>query len=552
MLLVGINAKYIHSNLAIRYLAAAEPRCRFCEYSIADRPEQIAADLFKTGARAFLFSCYIWNIETVLRVCEILKAADRTLRLALGGPEVSFDAEACLAAHPSVDFILCGEGEPSITPFADMLCADGSPDAVPGLWYRLGDTICKSPLPPQEADLEALPFPYTDADMEALQNRIVYFETSRGCPYRCAFCLSGSAGRLRFLSVERTMRAVDFFARHHVPLVKLVDRTFNAEPKRALAIIEGIKARGGQTTYHFEIRAESMTEELIHSLQTAPKGMFQLEIGVQSTNPETLEAICRKPDFERLTKVVKALAKNNNMHLHLDLIAGLPGESLAMFIRSFHTVMAMHPHDLQLGFLKKLKGAALSAPGSRFWSFPPYEVIHSDAMSYADLLLLKDVEEMLERYYNSGAFEVTVPYILKTHYAGREFYFFYDMAVFMQGDLTAKSLKTMFERLHKFGTEKLADTKITEYLIYDYCLRHRDSLSFMPSGDGLKEKAFAFLKQEKTAARCFPLYAGEKPTALYKKIRFVPIGSRVFAFDAAHRTAVDVTEAFAGLPEGLE
>lgn len=544
MLLVGINAKYIHSNLAIRYLVAVEPRCRFCEYSIADRPEQIAAALYKTEERVFMFSCYIWNIETVLRVCEILKAANTALKIVLGGPEVSFDAEDCLRSHPAVDYILCGEGEPAITPLADMLEGRKSAATVPGLVYRTENGIAVSPVPPQEADLNALPFPYTDADMKALQNRILYFETSRGCPYRCAFCLSGSAGRLRFLSLERTKQAIMFFARHNVPLVKLVDRTFNADPKRALAIIEAIKELGGHTTYHFEIRAEAMTKELIHSLQTAPRGMFQLEIGVQSTNSQTLLAINRKPQLARLAEVVNALKKNNNMHLHLDLIAGLPGETLAMFIDSFHWVMALRPHNLQLGFLKKLKGAALNAPDSRFASFAPYEVIRSDAMSYHELLLLKDVEEMLERYYNSGAFGHSVAYILDTHYRGREFYFFYDMARFMQGDITAKSLKTMFERLYQFGETRLADTRVAELLTYDYCLRHRDSLSFMHGDDVLKAQAFAFLKQETLVAGFFPQYAGEKPTALYKKLRFAAIGSRIYAFDVQNETAADVTEAF--------
>ncbi len=547
MLLVGINAKYIHSNLAIRYLAAVEPRCRFCEYSIADRPEQIAAALYKTGEQIFLFSCYIWNIETIWRVCEILKAANSEFQIALGGPEVSFDAEACLRQHAAIDFILCGEGEPSITPFVDALMGGGRLCDVPGLVYRAKEGVALSPIPAQEAVLELLPFPYSDADMTTLKNRIVYFETSRGCPYRCAFCLSGSAGRLRFLSIERTVCAIDFFARHQVPLVKLVDRTFNADSRRALAIIEAIKARGGGTTYHFEIRAETMTEALIHSLQTAPRGMFQLEIGVQSTNEATLAAIHRKPDYDRLTAVVRALAKNQNMHLHLDLIAGLPGESLAMFIHSFHDVLALRPHDLQLGFLKKLKGAALYAPGSSFSSFAPYEVIHSDAMTYRELLLLKDVEEMLERYYNSGAFSRTMSYILETHYKDRAFYFFYDMAEFMQGDLTAKSLKTMFERLYQFGQIQLADSHIADYLTYDYCLRHRDSLSFMPNGEPLKAKAFTFLKDEASVLRFFPAYAGEKPTVLYKKLRFVPIGERIYAFDVQNEIAADVTEAFSAI-----
>ncbi len=543
MLLVGINAKYIHSNLAIRYLSKVEKRCRFCEYAISERPEEIASRLFRTGEKTFLFSCYIWNIDHVLKICEILKKADNSFRLVLGGPEVSFSPEDILRNCSFVDFILCGEGETSISSFADSL-ETGDYSCVPGLFYRTDAVITQSTLPACETDLNDLPFPYDAEDLSALKGRIVYYETSRGCPYRCAFCLSGAAGKLRFLPVERVHRELAFFEEQGVPLVKLVDRTFNADPKRALAIVEGIKARNGRTTYHFEIRAESMTEELIRSLQTAPEGMFQLEIGVQSTNPETLEAINRKPDFERLSRVVKALCVNENMHLHLDLIAGLPGESLSAFIDYFHQVMSLSPQNLQLGFLKKLQGAELFAPGSEFWSFPPYEVIHSDAMTYQDLLFLKQVEEMLERYYNSGAFPMSISYILKTYYPEREFYFFRDMAAFLGDACSPKSQKTAFEELYQFSMETFSDETVSECLTYDYCLTHRDSLSFMQCGDRLKSAAFEFLKKPERVKLYFADYAGEKPVVLYKKIRFMPIGSRIFAFSYDGRGAKDVTAEF--------
>ncbi|MBR7163862.1 MAG: DUF4080 domain-containing protein [Clostridia bacterium] len=543
MLLVGINAKYVHSNLAIRYLSKMEPRFGFCEYTISDRPESLASALFRTGAKTFLFSCYIWNIEHVLKVCEILKKADSSVRILLGGPEVSIDAEERLAQHDYIDFVLCGEGEKAISSFADSL-ESGDFSCVPGLYYREDSEIKKSLIPPQEADLNEIPFPYETADMPALSNRIVYYETSRGCPYRCAFCLSGVAGSLRFLPVARVERELAFFEEQGVPLVKLVDRTFNADPDRALTIIEGIKKRGGKTTYHFEIRAESMTEALIHSLQEAPKGMFQLEIGVQSTQPETLKAICRNPQHQRLVEVVQALSKNRNMHLHLDLIAGLPGETLEAFVSSFHDVMKLRPNDLQLGFLKKLKGSALCAPGSEFQSFPPYEVVHSDGMRYEELLHLKQVEEMLERYYNSGVFTNTILYILDTYYPEREFDFFAQMAAFLKGDTAPKSQKTAYEDLYRFACVTFHDAGITHRLIYDYCLRHRDSLSFMQSGDGVKSAAFEFLKQPERVKLYFADYAGEKPVSLYKKIRFVPIGSKIFAFDYEGGRAIDVTTEF--------
>ncbi|MBE7048057.1 MAG: DUF4080 domain-containing protein [Ruminococcaceae bacterium] len=543
MLLVGINAKFIHSNLAIRYLTRMDERCSFREYTIADRAEHIAADLYSTGETMFFFSCYIWNMEMVYHVCEILKKANPAVCIGLAGPEVSFDPEEQMGTHPYIDYVLCGEGEPSISLFLDGVDS-GNFSRVPGCWYRHGDTLKHSDVSAQEASMDALPFPYTDEDMMTLRHRIVYFETSRGCPYRCAFCLSGSAGNLRFLSLPKVEAAIDFFARHKVPLVKFVDRTFNADPERAIAIIDAIKRRGGGTTYHFEIRAETMTEALIQSLQDAPKGMFQLEIGVQSTNAETLERINRKPAFEKLCQVVHALSQNKNIHLHLDLIAGLPGESLQEFIHSFHQVVALRPQKLQLGFLKKLKGASLQVSGSEFWSFPPYEVIHSDAMSYGDLLRLKSAEEMLERYYNSGAFTTTIWYILETYYRGQEFNFFSEMADFSASQGEAKGQKTWFEQLYLFSSKRFNDPDIGYTIIYDYCLHHRDSLSFMKSGDHLKEKAFTFLKKPERVALYFEHYAGEKPVKVYKKLRFVPIGHRVFAFDYDNKRAADVTVEF--------
>lgn len=543
MLLVGINAKFIHSNLAIRYLSKVDSRWSFCEYTIQDRPEHIAADLYRTGHRVFFFSCYIWNIELVLKICSILKQADEKLQLGLGGPEVSFDPEQILEKNPSVDYILCGEGEPAICALTEGLLSHELRN-VPGLVYRWESEIKRSSYPAAEADMETLPFPYLPEELPQLVHRILYFETSRGCPYRCAFCLSGSAGSLRFLPLSRVSEAIDFFAEHNIPLVKLVDRTFNADPKRALAIVEAIKARGGTTTYHFEIRAETMTEALIQSLQSAPKGMFQLEIGVQSVNPTVLRGINRSPGFEKLSSVVRALLKNQNMHLHLDLIAGLPGESLEAFIYSFNQVIRLRPHALQLGFLKKLKGAALSAANSAFCAFPPYEVIHSDAMSYAELLRLKAAEDMLECLYNSGAFETTVSYLLDTYYIGREFEFFAETAAYFSKKAGQQSQKTLFEELYRFAARRFNDQAITHRLVYDYCLTHRDSLSFMESGERLKEQAFTFLKQPERVTHYFAHFAGEKPVVLYKKIRFVPIGGRVIAFDYENGGAVDVTAEF--------
>ncbi|MBQ9915483.1 MAG: DUF4080 domain-containing protein [Clostridia bacterium] len=542
MLLVGINSKFTHSNLAIRYMVKCDSRFSFREFSIADRPETIARELFSTDARVFLFSCYIWNIETVLKVAEILKKADPGFFICLGGPEVSFRAEGILEENPFLDAVLTGEAEMVITPFGDAV-ATGDFSLVPGLYLRRGESVVKNLLPAKETAMEDLPFPYDETELSALSNRIVYYETSRGCPYRCAFCLSGAAGSLRFMDTDRVARELTLFENNKVPLVKFIDRTFNADPRRALSIIEGIKERDGETCYHFEIRAETMTNELINALKTAKKGLFQLEIGVQSTNPEVLCAIGRTPDFERLSEVVSSLSENKNLHLHLDLIAGLPGENMESFLRSFHQVIAFRPDNLQLGFLKKLSGSSLMAPESEFASFPPYEIVKSDKMSHRDLLRLKRAEEMLERYYNSGAYPTAVPYLLDTFFAGREFTFFEELAEFLAGDLSPKSLKTQFEELYRFAYPFAGET-FREKLTYDYARTHRDTLSFMKKGDYLKEQAFAFLKEPQCVAQYFTDYAGEKPAVLYKKIRFVPIGTRIIAFDDEKGRVEDVTKEF--------
>ena len=330
-----------------------------------------------------------------------------------------------------------------------------------------------------------------------------------------------------------------------MPLVNLVDRTFNADSTRALAIVEMIKSKKGATTFHFEIRAESMTEALLQSLQEAPRGMFQIEIGVQSVNPPTLEKVNRRPNHEKLCSVVCSLLKNNNIHLHLDLIAGLPGESFTEFLHSFHALMALRPHTLQLGFLKKLKGSTLKAPGSRFADFPPYEVIASDAMSYGELLRLKAAEDMLEKYYNSGAFIKSISYILDTYYKEKEFYLFDELADFFAGRHGSVGQKELFESLYRFCAERFSDREIENRLIYDYCLCHRDSLSFMRQPADLKERAFEFLKNEAVFTQYFAHYAGEKPVTLYKKLRFVAIADRIFAFDYSRKAeGIDVTGAF--------
>ncbi len=534
-LFIAVNAKYVHTNLAVRYLKNNCPyNASFCEYSINDEQDRVLKDILKNGIKNLLFSCYIWNIEYVLKLCEVLKKADSSLVITLGGPEVSFDAEEILKKHSYIDFIVCGEGEPLLDELTEKMASfDGKRQVIKS------DSF---------ADLNELVFPYINEDLSKYKGKILYYETSRGCPYRCAFCLSGAHGKVRYLDLERVKNELEIFIDNEVGLVKFVDRTFNSDKKRALEIIEFIKTKAKNTTFHFEIKAEIMTDELLESLAIAPKDMFQVEIGVQSTDKDTLSGINRTADFDKLKYVVSQLMRNGNVHVHLDLIAGLPGESMEIFIKSFNDVLGLYPHVLQLGFLKKLKGASLNAEKSKFSSFPPYEVISSDKMSYFDLLRLKTVENVLEKYYNSGSFKKTMKYVLKTYFKDNPFDFFDGLgAYFDERTKASVSKKEQFEILKDYCDITLKDEKITKALIIDYCSVYRDNLSFMKSAADLKERAFEFLKIRDNVNKYFVDHKDILPVQLYKKLRFYEVGERIYVFDYIKNKYYDITE---DMPKG--
>ena len=534
-LFVALNAKYVHTCLAVRYLKnSLKAPSMIKEYTINDEINRVCAEIFETGIKNILFSCYIWNIDYVLRMCEILKKADKSITIALGGPEVSFSPEEIFEKSAYVDLIICGEGEPVIEKACRLM---ESKIAVP--------QIIRNDLP---ADLNALAFPYEGEDISLLEGKILYYETSRGCPLRCAFCLSGAHGKVRYLDLERVKREIEFFVSNKVRLVKFVDRTFNSDAKRAIEIIDFVKNISEETTFHFEITAEIMTPELTLALSSARKGLFQVEIGVQSTNEATLKKINRTYNAEKLKSVVSSLMKNDNINVHLDLIAGLPGESIETFIQSFNEVILLRPHVLQLGFLKKLKGAALNAPASKFSDFPPYEVICSDKMSYKDLLRLKSAEEVLEKYYNSGSFKESMSLILDKHYKENPFDFFDGFGEFYKNESKIPlSKKAQFEVLFKYCSGRLCDEEVANAIIIDYCKLSRDNLSFMKQRESIKERAFGFLQNEDNVNKYFKSYADRLPTQLYKKLRFAEVGGKIYVFDYINNDYYDITD---DMPKG--
>ena len=412
-LLTAVNAKYIHSNPAVYTLKACAAeipgvQVEIGEYTINHRVDEILDSIYMKKADMVCFSCYIWNIEYVKTLVRDLRLLCPGLLIWLGGPEVSFHCEELLEELPEADGILYGEGEES---FPALLRHYIRKEPWPeGCVYREGGRIRRTP-PAALTDLARLPFPY--ADLKGFENRILYDETSRGCPFSCSYCLSSIDKRLRFRPVELVKRELSFFLERKVPQVKFVDRTFNSREERALEIWSYIRDHdNGVTNFHFEITAEILTEKELELLGTMRPGLIQLEIGVQSTNPRTAKAVGRRVEPARLRAVTETIGRRRNVHQHLDLIAGLPLEDYESFGRSFDDVWAMGPDQLQLGFLKVLKGSPMETDAPRYGILarrePPYEVLLTGSLSHEELIRLKQIEEMVEIYYNSRQFTHTL------------------------------------------------------------------------------------------------------------------------------------------------
>lgn len=399
--LVAINAKYSHTNLAVRYLRhsllAQGIPCEIAEFTINQPVRSIVTDLALRNPDTLLFSCYLWNIEMIRRIGSDLRALFPEARILLGGPEVSFEAEALLPRLPFADAILCGEGE-------GLVAAAVLTKNLQRVYY-----------PSCYTDLDALPFPYNDLD--AMNHRVLYYESSRGCPFGCSYCLSSSDRKVRTRSLPLVFQDLQKFLDARVMRVKFVDRTFNLMPERASAIWEYlIRNDNGVTGFQMELGGDLLTREHLRLLKRARPGLLQFEIGVQSTDPATLENVCRKTDLERLSENIRVIRKAGNIHCHLDLIAGLPGEGFHRFLQSYDEVFSLQPEQLQLGFLKLLRGSALwerrEQEGIRFSCYAPYEVLKTDALSFSELAELKKLEEMTEIYYNNRRFSLSLSFLL--------------------------------------------------------------------------------------------------------------------------------------------
>ena len=419
ILLAACNAKYIHSNLAVydlkAYSSDYDEYVILREYTINQPKDEILKDIYSSGADVVCFSCYIWNISFVRELIrDLVKILPKTAFWA-GGPEVSYDAEKFLTEMPEMTGVMVGEGEKT---FHDLLefYIDGkdSLEEISGIAYRTGDKIIHNGWR-ELMDLSAIPFVYEH--LEKFENRIIYYESSRGCPFSCSYCLSSIDKKLRFRDLELVKKELQFFLDHRVPQVKFVDRTFNCKHEHAMTIWKYILEHdNGVTNFHFEISADLLREEEMELMSQMRPGLIQLEIGVQSTNPETIRTIHRHMDLKKLEHCVNRVHSFRNIHQHLDLIAGLPYEDYDIFHQSFNDVYQMKPDQLQLGFLKVLKGSLMQKEaegyGIVYKEKEPYEVLSTNWLTYGEVLKLKMVESMVEVYYNSGQFWHTLEYLV--------------------------------------------------------------------------------------------------------------------------------------------
>lgn len=548
IVLVAINAKYIHANLAVYSIREyarqmlterTDIEIEIVEYTINQRIETILSDLYEKHADVLACSCYIWNIQYVKDILLLIKKLLPNIQLWLGGPEVSYQSETLLSDYQA-DVIMVGEGEETFLELIKAYLNQSSIQSVEGIITRIGATALREPI-----NMDTLPFPYYH--LEQYQHRIIYYESSRGCPYSCSYCLSAIERKVRFRSIELCKQELQFFLENKVKQVKFVDRTFNCNHQHALEIWNYIKANdNGVTNFHFEIAADLLNKEEIELLQSMRAGLVQLEIGVQTTNPDTITEIDRKMDFSILKQTIGQLQKNNNLHLHLDLIAGLPKEDYSSFIRSFNQVYALKGEQLQLGFLKVLKGSPMheraASYGIVYSHIPPYEVLYTNWLTFEELQKIKITEEMVETYYNSSQFRNTLqilerefesPYMLYSKLG--EFYRKKGYGV------SQPSRIQRYDILLEFSKEffEIERGIIEEAMTIDLYLREnlKSRPSFLENQDPYKENKREFYKKEEEEHRYLKNHISYHAAQLSKMthLEYLTIQKKVILFDYSYR-----------------
>ena len=485
IILSTLNSKFIHSSLSIRYLKEYIKDVTdvgIKEYTINQNIDYIVSELYKSNADVIGFSTYIWNSMETLEVCKTLKIVKPSLKIILGGPEVSYDGKEVLKENPFIDFVIYGEGEETFKEFIEKLL-DGKRDYknVKGLIYREEGKIVENEPRPLICDLDTITSPYINIE-EVFENKIVYFESSRGCPFNCKFCLSSTIKGVRYFNIDKVKEELNNLIEAKVRQVKFVDRTFNANKKYSMEIMNFIMEKNPKNmNFHFEVTAHLIDDEMLDFLSTVKEGLFQFEVGVQSTNPKTIKAIGRTTDFEKLTRVTKKIGSYKNIHQHLDLIAGLPYEDYNSFKNSFNDVYHIKPEKIQLGFLKLLKGSELREDeakyGYKYLDIPPYEVLENNYISYGEIIKLKDIEDLVEKYYNGAYFKHSLEFVIRNHY-NHPFDFYEDFSEYWDKksyNKVSHSRRKLYEILIEYYQDKgFENLKVFSELVkFDFVMNNK-------------------------------------------------------------------------------
>ncbi|MDU5084873.1 B12-binding domain-containing radical SAM protein [Veillonella sp.] len=570
VVLSTLNSKFIHSSLALRYLKAyGEAHGQaydIVEYTINMPVLHILSDITEHDIDVLGFACYIWNIEMTLHVVDMVKAVRPDIKIVLGGPEVSFTADELLERCPNIDYIVQGEGEEAFHALvtALQLGNDGLNPVIPGVRGRRNGSILGSAEAVEVRDLSTIPFPYTEEDMKDLEHKIIYYESSRGCPFSCQYCLSGNKNTVRFFPQERTLEELQWFIDHGVKQVKFVDRTFNCAPKHHRPLMEFMRDTETDMNYHLEMEPELMTDWETNILCETPPGRIQIEVGVQSTHKKTLDAINRYNDWPYIQKSIRPIIQAGRTHVHMDLIVGLPHEDFNRFGQSFNDLFSLQPHALQIGFLKLLKGSGVRRMREyKYVADPlaPYEVLSTHVLPYDDVRFLKYLEDVFERFYNSERFRTTFAYIGQQLIHGETdaFSYFCDMTrAWLKEGNHKVNLKDIdqIEFLYRFFLAK-GDTIAAELLQYDTLVSYRgkvrsDAVGLPKQTKELLQVGEAFWRNEEIASTFIPNYTFKewrkirqqyvemtmsRETATYLGIQHIPEGDFTVIIDVNQEVA---------------
>lgn len=547
VLLTAINAKYIHSNLAVYSLRAYAKKyaqqTEIAEYTINQTMDDILSDIYKKRPDVLCLSCYLWNILYVEQLITEIHKVLPDLQIWLGGPEVSYNAVSVMEQYPQVTGVMCGEGEETFLELMEHWRGEGNDLCmIRGIVYREGGECIQNEVRPV-MDLSKVPFVYDH--IEDFQNKIIYYESSRGCPFSCSYCLSSIDKCLRFRDLELVKRELQFFIDHEVPQVKFVDRTFNCKHSHSMAIWTYLKEHDkGKTNFHFEVAADLLNEDELELIASMRPGLIQLEIGIQSTNPETITEIHRKMNFEEVKRIVKRVQEKGNVHQHLDLIAGLPYEDYHTFAKSFRDVYALHPEQLQLGFLKVLKGSYMHEKAAAYELLyqdrPPFEVLSTKWLSYDDVIRLKGVEEMVEVYYNSGQFvntlrllEQAFPDTFMLYESLSRYYEEHGLHMMNHSRITRYEVLFAFIKAHvEHDVENYRQMLILDLYLRENVKKRPEFAGEIQIG---KKEASAFYEKEAEEYRYLKGYEGYDKRQLRKMTHLEWIDGKLLLFDYRNR-----------------